>query len=152
VALWGGAAPGPAGPSQSRPPPRLGDAGRRAVERDGGPGPIRAVVPPPGRFRMKILYVTNVFPYPPHDGGRIRRYHLFRALAAAHQVTVLAAVPISAELEEFRRLYPEACFVPIPVPADGGRVPIAQAVRELLARERFDAVHVAEVWQWPGER
>lgn len=101
---------------------------------------------------MRILYVTNILPFPPHDGGRIRRYQLFRALAAAHHVTLLAAAPVAADLEAFLHLNLETRFVPIPIPADGGRAPVAQAVRELLARVQFDAVHVAEVWQWPGER
>jgi glycosyltransferase involved in cell wall biosynthesis len=101
---------------------------------------------------MKLLYVTNVLPYPPYDGGRIRRYHLLRALAAEHEVCLLSAAPNDEELSEFQRLNPRLRFERIPYRPEHGRVRAAEAARSLLSREAFDAVHVAELWQWPGAR
>lgn len=39
---------------------------------------------------MKILFLTERFPHPLHDGGSLRSYHIIKALAADHEVTVLA--------------------------------------------------------------
>lgn len=101
---------------------------------------------------MKILYVNNVLPYPTHDGGRMRRYHLARALAEEHEVHMLGAAPDEAALREFEALNPGIRFLRIPYQPEHGRVRVAATARELLAREQFDAVHVAELWQWPGAR
>lgn len=101
---------------------------------------------------MKILYVNNVLPYPTHDGGRMRRYHLARALAEEHEVHMLGAAPDEAALREFEQLNPGIRFLRIPYQPEHGRVRVAATARELLACEQFDAVHVAELWQWPGAR
>lgn len=37
---------------------------------------------------MKILFLSTWFPYPPDNGSKIRVYHLLRALAAQHEVTL----------------------------------------------------------------
>lgn len=39
---------------------------------------------------MKILFLTERFPHPLHDGGSLRSYHIIRTLAAQHAVTVLS--------------------------------------------------------------
>jgi len=39
---------------------------------------------------MKILFLTERFPHPLHDGGSQRTYQVIRALAREHEVTVLA--------------------------------------------------------------
>lgn len=101
---------------------------------------------------MKILFVANLLPYPPHDGGRIRWYHLVRALAETHEVWLLAAAPDAGAREEFLRLNPRIRHLPIEYRPEQGRVRVAEAAREVLQRERFDAVHVAQIWQWPGTR
>lgn len=101
---------------------------------------------------MKILFVNNVLPYPAHDGGRIRRYQLLRALAETHDVCLLGAAPNEAELQEFQAENPRVRIERVEYRPEMGRVRTAEATRELLARERFDAVHVAELWHWPGKR
>jgi len=101
---------------------------------------------------VRILYVNNVLPYPTHDGGRMRRYHLARALAEEHEVSMLGVAPDPDALTEFERLNPRIRFLPIAYRPEAGRVRVAAEAREWLARETFDAVHVAELWQWPGVR
>ena len=39
---------------------------------------------------MKILFLSGWFPYPPDNGSRIRIFHLMRALAERHEVTLLS--------------------------------------------------------------
>lgn len=41
---------------------------------------------------MKILFLTARFPYPPDRGDRLNAYHLLRALADRHRVTLLSFV------------------------------------------------------------
>jgi len=48
---------------------------------------------------MKILFLTQLFPYPPVCGGTIRSYNILRHLAARHDVTLVSFVrkPLSEE-------------------------------------------------------
>ena len=39
---------------------------------------------------MKILFLSTWFPYPPDNGSKLRVYHLLRALAQAHEVTLVS--------------------------------------------------------------
>ncbi|OQA20032.1 MAG: GDP-mannose-dependent alpha-(1-2)-phosphatidylinositol mannosyltransferase [Chloroflexi bacterium ADurb.Bin360] len=39
---------------------------------------------------MRILFLSTWFPYPPDNGSKIRVYHLLRALAQRHEVTLLS--------------------------------------------------------------
>jgi polysaccharide biosynthesis protein PslH len=39
---------------------------------------------------MRILFLSTWFPYPPDNGSKLRVYHLLRALAQRHQVTLLS--------------------------------------------------------------
>ena len=48
------------------------------------PGPSQEERVPPGQF------LTERFPHPLHDGGSQRTYHVIRALAREHAVTILA--------------------------------------------------------------
>src|SRR5207342_1984080 len=38
---------------------------------------------------MKILVVSAAIPFPPIGGGQLRTYHLLRALAVEHEVTLI---------------------------------------------------------------
>lgn len=52
---------------------------------------------------MKILFITEQFPYPLDTGGNVRTFNILRGLAQAHEITLLAshtaAVPDSHRLE-----------------------------------------------------
>jgi glycosyltransferase involved in cell wall biosynthesis len=39
---------------------------------------------------MRILFLSTWFPYPPDNGSKIRVYHLLRALAQRHELTLLS--------------------------------------------------------------
>ena len=39
---------------------------------------------------MRILFLSTWFPYPPDNGSKVRVYHLSRALAQRHEVTLLS--------------------------------------------------------------
>ena len=45
---------------------------------------------------MRILFVTEQFPYPLHDGGNLRTYHILRGLAQQHDVWLVAHEPAAA--------------------------------------------------------
>ena len=53
---------------------------------------------------LRILYVTHRFPYPPHDGARIRAYHTIRRLARHNRVTVAAPLGPSDSWRDFEAL------------------------------------------------
>lgn len=46
---------------------------------------------------MRILFLSTWFPYPPDNGSKLRAYYLAHALAAHHEVTVVAFRPSSSE-------------------------------------------------------
>lgn len=100
---------------------------------------------------MKVLFVNNLLPYPPNDGGRIRKYHLSRALSSDHDVTIIGAAPERSALEEYLRLHQGMRFLEIPYEPGSGRVPVREFLRNVLLAETFDAIHVAGFWQWPGD-
>lgn len=45
---------------------------------------------------MRILFVTEQFPYPLDGGGNVRTFNLLRGLATAHHVTLIAVAPTHA--------------------------------------------------------
>jgi glycosyltransferase involved in cell wall biosynthesis len=76
---------------------------------------------------MRILFLSAWFPYPPDNGAKIRAYHLLRALAKIHHVTLVAFNPDSQT--EFTA--PESVTV-YPVQADAFRyVQLPQIVKYL---------------------
>lgn len=100
---------------------------------------------------MKILFVTNLLPYPPRHGGQVRKYRAAVALSAHHDVWMVGAAPIPEELERFRAAHPDITFVEIPHDRHLSSIPVATAARRLAEKESFDAVHVANLRNWPGE-
>ena len=42
---------------------------------------------------MNLLFVTDLFPYPPHSGSAVISFHWARALAPRHRVLLLSALP-----------------------------------------------------------
>ena len=56
---------------------------------------------------MKILFLTQVLPYPLDSGPKIRAYYVLRQLAAEHQITLVSFVRTQSETKaaEHLRLY-----------------------------------------------
>lgn len=112
---------------------------------------------------MKILFITNRFPYPPYQGDRLRAFHQLRILSQRHEVT-LASPPPDREAEasieavrplcfrmetaasplwkqRFRLL--QAPFSPLPLQTLYTYDPALEAVvRRLTTETRFDVVHL----------
>jgi sugar transferase (PEP-CTERM/EpsH1 system associated) len=113
---------------------------------------------------MKILFTCHRFPYPPRSGANVRAFHIVRHLSASgHEVTVASLARSSREAEEGRGIalgckhYEMARVLnPVQVARMIWRLPtstpstmgffyspvLAQRVRRLLARERFDLIFV----------
>ncbi|HYZ28299.1 MAG TPA: glycosyltransferase family 4 protein, partial [Thermoleophilaceae bacterium] len=111
---------------------------------------------------MKILFVTCHLPYPPHSGGRLREHQLLARLTQRFEVHIAA---VSKTLAEDR-----AAVADIPWEHDGvslfaaaqlagitGVAPqvarhrseaATAGVGDLLARGRFDVVHVEGFYVW----
>ena len=111
----------------------------------------------------RLLFLPHRLPYPPDKGDKIRSYHLLRHLAARHEVTLATFVDDTADevhLPTVRRWCSEAVFARLRPRL--GRLKSAAALlaggpmtlhyyrdagllqkgRELVARQRFDAVVV----------
>ncbi len=118
---------------------------------------------------MRILFLTQVLPYPLDAGPKTRAYYVLRALAQSHRVTLLSFVRSSdspAAVDHLRRFCARVETVPISRSRlrDGwflarsllGATPFViardrvaamdQAIRGLVAEEPFDAVHADQLW------
>lgn len=109
---------------------------------------------------MRILYISSWYPFPPTNGIKIRIYHLLKALARKHRVTLLAfnrspaSEPLGApEFCERVEVIPWVTFQPdrwrarlalfSPYPrslADTYSPAMAQAVQRAEAQTEFDVV------------
>ena len=118
---------------------------------------------------MRILFLTQVLPYPLDAGPKIRAYYTLRHLARQHQVTLLSFVrPMDtpAQVEHLAQFCQAVHTVPMrrSRPRDAlhlieslitgqsfiirrDRVPaMARRVDELLATGEFDVVHADQLW------
>jgi len=55
---------------------------------------------------MRILLLTQVLPYPPHSGGKIKAYNLIRYLAQQHEIVLVAFIRSAQELDHLAHLAP----------------------------------------------
>jgi polysaccharide biosynthesis protein PslH len=53
---------------------------------------------------MRVLFVTEKFPYPLDTGGNVRSFHMLRALSGEHDVTVLATTQGEVQEAHVREL------------------------------------------------
>lgn len=116
---------------------------------------------------MKILLLTQVLPYPPDSGPKVKTWNLIQYLARQHEVTLVSFVRgnQSREVGQLRRL----CAGVFTLPMDRGvlrdglalfrslatgvpwvivrdaRGSMFRLVRELSARQSFDAVHADQL-------
>jgi polysaccharide biosynthesis protein PslH len=111
---------------------------------------------------MRLLFVTCHLPYPPHSGGRLREHELLARLTQRFDVHIAAVTKTLAEDEEAAAdipwdhngisLFPAAALDSLPGVAPQvarHRSEAATAgIRGLLARGRFDLVHVEGFYLW----
>jgi polysaccharide biosynthesis protein PslH len=117
----------------------------------------------------KILFLSQLLPYPPDAGAKVRSFYTLRYLAQKHQVTLLAFIrpgdPQSG-LDYLKEICEEVHTVPIQrkwikeikslaVSLVNGKsfiiqrdnVPeMASKLTNLLENRRFDAVHADQLW------
>jgi polysaccharide biosynthesis protein PslH len=119
---------------------------------------------------MRILFLTPRFPYPPVKGDTLRAYHQIRLLSREHRITLLSLSEAEVGPEaraHMERICERVEVVPLPRWRVGlnlalgtfSREPLQVryfasprykvALRELLAGETFDLVHVALIRMLP---
>src|SRR5438552_14558701 len=77
---------------------------------------------------MRILFLAQRVPYPPHRGDKIATYHYIRHLARRHEVAVACLADGRADLENVAGLAPLAFAVDAVV-----RSPVRSRLRALAA-------------------
>lgn len=114
---------------------------------------------------MKILFLTQLFPYPLDSGGRIKTYHTLRCLAGEHEVTLLTFLRNERErslLPEVEKICYEVRTCPLRrsrlrdaawlarTTAAGGSFLVRRdytaqmqaLVNESVQREQFEVIHI----------
>lgn len=117
---------------------------------------------------MRILFLTQVLPYPLDSGPKIRAYYVLRQLAAQHQITLVSFVRTPRDLqdaEHLRHYCEEAHLVPIlrsktrdawhmarsilsgrPFVIERDRsASMWKKLRELTSDESYDAIHADQL-------
>ena len=106
---------------------------------------------------MNLLFVTDIFPYPPHSGSAVISFHWARSLAPRHRVLLLSALPGKDEgaVQQLERIgisvaaCRESFLRPRGVQHAASRLPIAMRRLRLLefraALERAVETHNAHV-------
>ena len=118
---------------------------------------------------MKILFLTQVLPYPLDAGPKVRAYYVLRYLAQRHEVTLLSFVrpeDTCQQLEQLSSLCQQVHTVPMwrsrlrdglalgcsllsrqPFLILRDQVPaMKQSLEQMLVEGEFDAVHADQLW------
>jgi polysaccharide biosynthesis protein PslH len=112
---------------------------------------------------MNILFLTSRFPYPPHRGDKLKIFNLIRQLSRRHSITLLSFISSREEVayvEDLGRYCADIRTVYLPpwrsvwncgmnalspqpfqVAYFASRA-MRRALAELLARKKFDLVHI----------
>jgi polysaccharide biosynthesis protein PslH len=116
----------------------------------------------------RVLYLTQVLPFPLNTGARVRQYYVLRHLARAHEVTLVAfvrsddrpehiahlktichavhTVPLARSHWQNARAALKGLFSGMPIVIARDEIgPMQQTVARLLASESFDVVHADQV-------
>ena len=120
------------------------------------------------RYKMRVLLLTQVLPYPPDSGPKVKTYHVLKYLAQKHQVTLVSFVRETDKPEYIQHLE-TLCERVIIVPIS--RVPLRDliflgkslltgqtwmmlrderpemraALQDLAATTQFDVVHADQL-------
>jgi sugar transferase (PEP-CTERM/EpsH1 system associated) len=96
---------------------------------------------------MRIAFVSARVPYPLNTGGRIRTFHLLKAVAEVHEVTLITAVETDEEAASLEALHDALPAVQTQVARVPPRGTFGRRVRRALASP-FDPLPFA----WAGFR
>lgn len=117
---------------------------------------------------MNILFLSRWYPFPPNNGSKLRVFHLLRALAAEHTVTLLsfreAQEVVDTDAPEIRAVCPQIHTVPWPQfnPTSGTSIvgllnpkprsvldshspEMAAKIHELIAENQYDVVVASQI-------
>jgi glycosyltransferase involved in cell wall biosynthesis len=118
---------------------------------------------------LKILFLTQVLPYPLDAGPKIRAYYVLRYLARQHAITLVTfirpsdppdavehlqnycqrvvTVPIDRSVWRDASAYSKSLLSDMPFLVTRDRVPgMEAALRGIISEERYDAVHADQLW------
>jgi glycosyltransferase involved in cell wall biosynthesis len=118
---------------------------------------------------QKILFLTQVLPYPLDAGPKIRAYYVLRYLARQHAITLVTfirpsdppdavehlqnycqrvvTVPIDRSVWRDAGAYSKSLLSDTPFLITRDRVPgMEAALRGIISEERFDVVHADQLW------
>ncbi len=120
---------------------------------------------------MKLLFLANRTPYPPYRGDKLKIYHLAKRLAAKghelHLLTFAQSAEDFASREKLETIFKEVHLVALPgwksalhcLAAAWDAKPVQvlyfqdaamrRKLKELLAKHRYDAVHVQHLRMAP---
>ena len=117
---------------------------------------------------MKLLFVSRWYPFPPNNGSKLRVFHLLRALATKHTITLLsfreAHETVNADAPEIRSLCHEIHTVPWPKfnptsstsiagllspkprsVLDSHSPEMAAKIQQLIAENQFDVIIASQL-------
>lgn len=101
---------------------------------------------------MRILFLSNWFPYPPTNGAKIRIYNLIRELAADHEISLVAyartfsidevqrQLPALSRYTKVIKVIPAKRFEGQSAPTRGWLSPLPRSVVQTYSREMEDIV------------
>ena len=117
---------------------------------------------------MNILFLSRWYPFPPNNGSKLRVFHLLRALAGQHDLTLLSfresQETVDADAPEIRSICREIYTVPWPKfnPISGTAImgllnpkprsvldshspEMAAKIQQLVAENQFDVVIASQI-------
>lgn len=117
---------------------------------------------------MNILFLSRWYPFPPNNGSKLRVFHLLRALAVQHTITLLsfreAQEDVDTDVPEIRSLCHEIHTIPWPKfnPTSGTSIAgllsskprsvldshspeMAAKIQQLIAENQFDVIIASQV-------
>jgi polysaccharide biosynthesis protein PslH len=118
---------------------------------------------------MRILFLTQILPYPLDAGPKARNYYVLRYLAQKNQIYLISFIRSTDSVEAFMHLK-SFCEDIIPVPIQRSRIKdglalfdsfykqepflikrdkyaiMSKAISHLIQRTHFDAIHADQLW------
>lgn len=119
---------------------------------------------------MRILYLSQLVPYPPDAGPKVRSYHVLQYLASAGHAVTLVAFSRPSDKPEYITHLQELCAEVHTVPMTRSRIKdvwhlgrsllqgqpflivrdyepaMYQLLHELLTQKRYDVMHADQLW------